>query len=216
MKFPACAVLFGFSMMLGQVPPRQLPPTLEQLVQGSFPDDIYRRNPDLYRKPQNVDKLLAMLNDEKYLRYRWNVVNLLGLMGDARAVDPLIKVLERGAKNHRDGVAYRYPIPSGLFALGKIYCRTKNQKAFHYLVSALEPSFWLHKVPAPHGPRLHESVVMNEVLWAIRALGHCGDQKGKGALLAFRKKMMASGDVHLLNLDGLINNFTGNYPSPGR
>jgi hypothetical protein len=101
--------------------------------------------------PEVVDDLIRMLDDPLDAKWRANIVALLGIIGDPRAVDPMIKVVEEG-----NGVLTRSEYAakkSALAFLGAVVRKDKDltnpatAKAFNYLKQGVEdPMIWSQRV----------------------------------------------------------------------
>jgi HEAT repeat protein len=89
-----------------------------------------------------VPVLLRMLTDPNEEEYWPNIVITLGMLGDERAVDPLIKFLEQdvpGAQLSRSHYVAKTGVP---MALGYLINKTGSQKALTYLRDSLKPDVW--------------------------------------------------------------------------
>jgi hypothetical protein len=91
--------------------------------------------------PSVVPTLLDMLNDPAEQAHWANIVAVLGMIGDERAVDPLIAFIEADFEGglSRDQYAAK---TSALMALGYLINKTGNQKALDYLKDSLAPETW--------------------------------------------------------------------------
>ncbi|MEK7992298.1 MAG: hypothetical protein AAB403_00695 [Planctomycetota bacterium] len=89
-----------------------------------------------------VPLLLEMLASAQEERYWPNIVVTLGMIGDQRAVDPLIAFLSRSVRaelSHSHYVAKT----SVLMALGYVINKTRNRTALNYLKESVEePAVW--------------------------------------------------------------------------
>lgn len=88
-----------------------------------------------------VPTLLNMLADPKEEAHWANVVVTLGIIGDERAVDPLIAFLRKGEKGtlSRSQYAARTSV---LMALGYLINKSGSTKALTYLKGSLDPGVW--------------------------------------------------------------------------
>lgn len=91
--------------------------------------------------PEVVPTLLEMLNDTTETTYWANIAVTLAIIGDERAVDPLIAFIESGAEGTVDDAVYRAK-SSAVMALGYLINKTGNQAALDYLVASLNPEVW--------------------------------------------------------------------------
>lgn len=88
-----------------------------------------------------VPVLLNMLADPNEVPYWSNIVFTLGMLGDVRAVDPLIQFLEAGSGatlSHAHFVA-KSSVP---MALGYLLNKHDSAKALAYLQAGAQPSTW--------------------------------------------------------------------------
>ena len=102
-----------------------------------------------------VPTLLGMLADPREERYWSNIVITLGMMGDERAVEPLMQFLEQGPAGQRLSSHHFVAKCRVLMALGYLVNRNGNQKALDYLKSSLNPGQWQRrglKWVSPHHP----------------------------------------------------------------
>jgi hypothetical protein len=92
-----------------------------------------------------VPTLLEMLNDPAEQQYWPNIVVVLGMIGDQRAVDPLISFIEAHALP--DGLSRRHYAAktSALMALGYLVNKSGDRKALDYLKASATPDAWAAK-----------------------------------------------------------------------
>jgi hypothetical protein len=88
-----------------------------------------------------VPTLLEMLNNPAEEAHWPNIVVVLGMIGDERAVDPLISFIEADYSGDLSTELYRAKT-AALMALGYIINKTGNRKALSYLMSSLHPETW--------------------------------------------------------------------------
>ena len=90
----------------------------------------------------SVPLLLDMLGDPLEQPYWGNVVVLLGIIGDPRAVDPLIGFLEQPVTGELPRSLFKAKT-AALPALGYLLNKQPtNPKALAYLQDSLDPTFW--------------------------------------------------------------------------
>jgi hypothetical protein len=88
-----------------------------------------------------VPALLKMLQDPKEEQYWPNIVITLGMLGDQRAIAPLIKFLE--ADPGRELSRPHYIAKTGVvMALGYSIHRKENSGALKYLIESAKPNVW--------------------------------------------------------------------------
>ena len=91
--------------------------------------------------PEVVPTLLEMLGDTTMTPYWANIAVTLSIIGDERAVEPLIAFIETGADGTLDEAVYRAK-SSTVMALGYLINKTGNEQALDYLVNSLNPEVW--------------------------------------------------------------------------
>ena len=150
--------------------------------------------------PAVVPELITMLDDPADAPWRANIVKLLGIIGDPRAVDPLIKVIE-------DGQGVLKPSEYGakktaIVSLGDVIRKSQNPndpavlKANDYLARGLDPAIWSQRVQW-EGPFIKD---VNQRNWqltksAIWGLASTGKAEAGQALEALEAKLPKMGEV---------------------
>jgi hypothetical protein len=89
-----------------------------------------------------VPTLLEMLADSKEEEYWSNIVITLGMLGDERAVDPLIRFLEQDLSGRPLSHAHYVAKTRVLMALGYLINKSGSQKALAYLKDSVKPTIW--------------------------------------------------------------------------
>jgi PBS lyase HEAT-like repeat-containing protein len=112
---------------------------VEEFVQQIYFEGIPYDQASQYG-PDDVPKLLAMLNDPKNKSFQSNIIVTLGIIGDDRAVEPLIEVLESsGDQLKQEDFAAKSSV---LMSLGYLINKSQNEKALAYLKSHTTPQGW--------------------------------------------------------------------------
>jgi len=88
-----------------------------------------------------VPTLLQMLNNPAEEAYWPNIVVVLGMIGDERAVDPIISFIEADVPGGLSREHYAAKT-SALMALGYLVNKTGNRKALDYLKASASPETW--------------------------------------------------------------------------
>jgi hypothetical protein len=91
-----------------------------------------------------VTPLLAMLLDPAETDFWANIVVLLGMIGDERAVEPLISFIQAPGPAVLSAAQYRAKT-SALMALGYLVNKTGNQRALAYLQESARPEVWAQR-----------------------------------------------------------------------
>lgn len=88
-----------------------------------------------------VPTLLEMLADQTEEEHWVNVAVVLEIIGDERAVDPLIAFIEKRGENDMSRSIY-VAKTSALMGLGYLINKTGNEKALNYLKQSSVPETW--------------------------------------------------------------------------
>jgi HEAT repeat protein len=138
-------VLMGGSMHTqvsaaeAMAPAVQAPKSVEEFVQEIYFEGVPYEQASQYDK-EDVPKLLAMLNDPAKKPYRSNIIVTLGIIGDERAVEPMVEVLESaGDQLKPEDFAAKSSV---LMSLGYLINKSQSEKALAYLKSHTTPAGW--------------------------------------------------------------------------
>ena len=88
-----------------------------------------------------VPSLLTMLSDRAEERYWVNIVVVLGLIGDERAVDPLVAFIAAGQTDTLTRDHYKAKT-AALISMGYLINKTGSRKALDYLTASVSPEIW--------------------------------------------------------------------------
>ena len=129
-----------------------------------------------------VPTLLEMLADPQEQRAWPNIVVVLGMLGDQRAVTPLISLIEQNPGRELD--YYKFEAKkNAIFGLGYLVNKNDNQKALSYLGDGLNPSVWQRRITwtsPEHETAAERNRELSRV--AIIALGLSGNPSAEKAL----------------------------------
>jgi HEAT repeat protein len=89
-----------------------------------------------------VPTLLAMLRDPAEEDFWANIAVVLGMIGDERAVEPMISFIQSDSGPAGLSQAQYRAKTSALMALGYLVNRTGNQRALNYLQESAKPEIW--------------------------------------------------------------------------
>ncbi len=120
--------------------------------------------------PKHVPGLLLMLSDSSNIAYWPNIVVTLGIIGDERAVTPIINLI----KQDQTGILSRdlYSTKtSAIMALGYLVNKTGNQEALNFLKECLKPNAWDETQPNWHSPYQEAKSERNIQLSSMAILG---------------------------------------------
>ncbi len=114
--------------------------TVEEFVHQIYYEGVPYEQASQYGR-DDVPKLLTMLKDPNEKLYRSNIIVTLGIIGDDRAVDPLLEVLESsGDQSKPEDFASKSSV---LMSLGYLINKSQNEKALAYLTAHCTPEGWL-------------------------------------------------------------------------
>lgn len=102
-------------------------------------DDVSRFDP-----ATAVPILLTLLRDSKEEDYWTNIVVALGMLGDARAIDPLIDFLEQDHGGRLSAPQYLAK-SAVVMAIGYIIQKSRNEKALAFLIDGTAPQSWTRR-----------------------------------------------------------------------
>lgn len=135
----------------------------------------------------DVDTLLAMLGDPAEAPYQANIVVTLGAIGDDRAAEPLIGLIEAPAEGAltRDQYAAK---ASAFMALGMLVNQSGNRQALDFLQASLDPGIW-EGSDAGLAPWQGSEVERNEAFatQAVLGLALTGSPEGEAALRSLKR-----------------------------
>jgi hypothetical protein len=135
--------------------------------------------------PETVPTLLEMLADPKEKQAWPNIVIVLGMLGDERAVSPLISLIEQNLRGEIDYFHYDAK-RSAIFGLGYLINKSGNQEALSYLKDGLDPAAWTKRGITWTSPEHQTAAERDRELsrMAIIGLGVSGDPSAAEALRA--------------------------------
>jgi HEAT repeat protein len=149
--------------------------------------------------------MLAEPREEKY----WpNIVVTLGMLGDERALDPLIQFLEEDAAvplSHSRYIAKT----SVVMALGYIVNKNGNKKALEFLIESIDPVVWTQRGIAWKSPYHRTEAARNQQLSIMSILGLAlsGNQTALKILRSLRvpaTRQAASARAQIRGIDDIL------------
>ncbi len=180
----AIALLLGMAPSFGQEPAEPPRLTLEELLADTVRSTHHHGISYTAARsfgPEAVPFLLKMLQDEGEKAWWANVVNLLGMIGDPRATDPLIQFLEKRFQGTVDDPTWN-ALLAVVQSLGFL-AEDPKSKAFVYLRDGIQAEAWRGRGLAWTYPTLGKGD--REVLLAklaINGLGISGAPEAEAAL----------------------------------
>jgi len=118
-----------------------------------------------------VPILLSMLADPNEEEYWPNIVITLGMLGDERAVDPLIKFLEQDVPGPQLSRSHYVAKTGVLMALGYLINKSASQEALTYLRDSLKPDVWRQRGLSWMGPFNRDAEARDVQLTKMAILG---------------------------------------------
>jgi hypothetical protein len=160
------------------------PGDIKQFVRRKFIEGVPYEKASRY-PPDVVPSLLEMLKERSEAPHWSNIVVVLGMIGDERAIDPIIAFIERD-RGKISAVHYRAKT-SSIMSLGYLLNKTGDRRALYYLTSGLEPKVWSERAGVNLAPYQSTTTERNDDLakYAILGLalsGHPGAEQALRAL----------------------------------
>lgn len=117
---------------------------IKSFVREIYMEGVPYEEATLFDPADTVPTLLDMLADPNEEQHWPNVVITLGMLGDERAVEPLIQFLEEDADDQLSRA--HYIAKTGVvMALGYLINKNDNQIALAYLKDSVKPSVWTER-----------------------------------------------------------------------
>jgi HEAT repeat protein len=170
------------------VRPLRTPRTIKDFVHQTFIHGVPYEQASEYG-PEVVPTLLAMLESPREETYWSNIAVTLGVIGDERALAPLIKFVEQGGPGPLSSSQYAAKT-SALMSLGYLINKSKNEVAINYLVGGLQSSSWKDRGITWRSP-FHESTAAQDqqmVSTSIMGLALSGHPAARAALVTFQRE----------------------------
>ncbi|MDN5211635.1 hypothetical protein QQ020_06225 [Fulvivirgaceae bacterium BMA12] len=120
--------------------------------------------------PKHVPGLLLMLSDSSNIAYWPNIVVTLGIIGDERAVTPIINLIKQDQTGTLSQELYNTKT-SAIMALGYLVNKTGNQEALNFLKECLKPHAWDESQPNWNSPYQKAKSDRNMQLSSMAILG---------------------------------------------
>jgi hypothetical protein len=132
--------------------------------------------------------LLGMLADPKEEQYWPNIVVTLGMLGDERAVDPLIQFLKEDAAGPLSHSRYKAKT-SVVMSLGYIVNKNGSKKALEFLIDSVDPAVWTRRGIMWKSPYHRTEAERNQQLTIMSILGLAlsGNQQALTLLRSLRR-----------------------------
>ncbi|HKZ81406.1 MAG TPA: hypothetical protein VJ124_24265 [Pyrinomonadaceae bacterium] len=137
---------------------------------------------------EEVDILINMLQDPAEEPYWSNIVITLGMIGDEKAIEPLLQFINKDAHGELSPSHYK-AITGAIGSLGYLLNKSGNQKALTYLQESLDPNVWTERVPSWTSP-FHLNVEERNIqlsIMAIIGLGLSGHPEAEKSLRSLQE-----------------------------
>ena len=170
----------------------QAPGSVEEFVHQIYFEGVPYKQASQYGQ-DDVPKLLAMLKDPNEKAYRSNIIVTLGIIGDDRAVEPMIDVLESdGDRLMPEDFAAKSSV---LMSLGYLINKSQNEKALAYLKTHTTPEGWQgSKMITAEGLQASTDERSQQLsTLAVIGLALSGHPEAKNALRSLEENVKAMG-----------------------
>ncbi|MFN2452863.1 MAG: HEAT repeat domain-containing protein [Pyrinomonadaceae bacterium] len=137
-----------------------------------------------------VPVLLQMLRDPQDEPYRANIVATLGMIGDARAIQPLLDLFAEGSGKLSD---QEFKVRKTIvMSLGYLLNKADNREAFEFLLQGLDPESWTKRVGWDSPDGISEENTKSQLTkMAIWGLALSGKPEAREALLSLQQAPLA-------------------------
>jgi hypothetical protein len=138
-----------------------------------------------------VPVLLEMLRDPAEEPYRVNIVATLGMIGDPRAVQPLLELFaEGGGQLSDEEFKVRKTV---VISLGYLLNKTEDREALEFLAEGLNPESWTRKVGWESPEGLSEEHTQSQLTkMAVWGLALSGRPEAREALVSLQQAPLAT------------------------
>ncbi len=135
---------------------------------------------------EDAEILIEMLNDPSQVKYHENIALTLGMIGSARAVDPMISFIREGTKKPEVEISRRQykGYVGATVALGYLVNLSKSEKALSFLVQSTSPDTW--KKSGIKGLAASAEARRDLSKYAIIGLGLSGNDEAAAYLKSLR------------------------------
>ena len=142
---------------------------IDDFVKQRFITGVPYENANKYGA-KHVPGLLLMLSDSSNISYWPNIVVTLGIIGDERAVTPIINLIKQDQTGVLSRELYNTKT-SAIMALGYLVNKNGNQEALNFLKGCLTPHAWDESQPNWKSPYQAARADRNMQLSSIAILG---------------------------------------------
>lgn len=169
---------------------------IKDFVKQTFIHGVPYEKASLYGAA-DVDTLLGMLSDRSQENYWPNIVVTLCIIGDDRAVDPILAFINGGTGqlSHAQYTAKS----SAVMALGYLVNKSGNRKALDFLKASLDPDAWGERRmswTSPYQPSVADRNMQLSTM-AVLGLALSGNTEARDALLSLQRAPKTAGSKRL-------------------
>lgn len=131
--------------------------------------------------------LLQMLTDENEIAHRNNIVVTLAMIGDERAVEPLLSLITTRTAQTLTRQEYTLKT-SALISLGYLVNKTNNLQALTYLIDGIRATVWVERNLLWASPFHANETERNQQLVSLSIIGLAlsGHTLAREALIAYQ------------------------------
>jgi hypothetical protein len=176
-----CVILSGLSLLSFAAFAQETKQDIRDYIR-SLPNASYAEMSSAYDATV-VPELVEMLGSPADAEY-WNrVATMLGAVGDERAVEALIKVVEEPFSGTGDFLQAEHDRRrAAMMSLGFLIQRTGSERALDYLIDSLDPPVWRRRDVSGLGPgwTSYEEYDRQLSTYALFGLALSGHLRGRG------------------------------------
>jgi HEAT repeat protein len=182
------SMLLGIAISVAASPAADQPSDISTFVHQIYIEGIPYEEAIRFDPASAVPILLGMLADPKEEEYWPNIVVTLGMLGDERAVDPLIQFMKEDAAGPLSHSRYKAKT-SVVMALGYIVNKNGSKKALEFLIESVDPAVWTRRGIMWKSPYHRTEAERNQQLtiMSILGLGLSGNREALTLLRSLRQ-----------------------------
>ena len=169
MKAAIC-IVSAIAIAIALDPAASQGPDIRNFVRQVYIHGLPLQEVEKFDAATTVPILLEMLGDAREEEHWPNIVATLGMLGDVRAVDPLIQFAEKEVPGPLSDAHYNAKL-SAVMALGYIVNKGKSDKALRYLAAGLDPDVWTQRGIKWSNPRQSDQAAVRRDLITMSILG---------------------------------------------
>jgi len=169
------------------------PVTIETFVRRVYVGGVPYDEVSRYDPSSVTPVLLAMLSDEKEESHWTNIVVTLGMLGDERAVEPLLAFLRSGDGKTLSADRYRAKT-SVVMSLGYIVNKSGDDRALKFLVDGVSVNVWKHRGIGWKSPyhRSRQALYGQLASMSLLGLGLSGRPEAADVLVSVKRRLTTS------------------------